>query len=824
MYNLYYYQFNNYYNRQYKAFDRLEDYGPPLGSLSANFEYGDGVNTTDILQHVSWNTLAGVPDYLVVTDTANNILSRWFVIEAVKINGAQYRVFFRRDLFADFHDIIVSSPAFIEKASLRTTDPLIWNSENMTYNQIKKGELELKDNTKTPWVVGYYALKNPTDDQSSGPVSVGIAEYDIDEEINGIANYSYYGWTQKPYYYLTKAELQINSWFNRGGGECYQFHFFPETDGGYYSKYLINYQDRKGYLSGFYDNGDVALEALRNNFEGKNLQQQFINTVLTIDGITQEQLATLQQQAYKIIKDTATNKIYKVNVQIKPDNNWFKPNTDMAADPKYSTIYNLTNDTIGQYIFNTGFATVNPAWGYNITQNQIIFSLDEITPTNGHFINIDGGRRTLNDAPYCMFCLPYGEIDVRTGDGTANVFTTNKANALTIGAGLLANKKDFVYDCAILPFCPIEKVRRLIGSTNTLDVRELTDTVDYSTSAFDIDQIILWADSSQGSFDISVADISAPGMTIEQLQEILNFWGFNYSKWDPIDAKVMSECSMYRLCSPNYASVFEYNLAKNAGINSTDITQDPYVFHVDYGYKPFNPYIRVAPMFGGLYGTNFNDARGLILSGDFSITAITDKWQEYQLQNKNYQLAFDRQIENMEVQNKYGRMQDIANLVTGTAAGMTSGAMIGMMTGNPIVGAAGAGAAGIASLAGGIADLNINRNLRNEALDFTKDNFGFALGNIKALPHTLNKVSAINPNFRFFPILEIYDATEEEKNALRQKIKYNGMTVGRINTISAYVQEEPTYIKAQIIRIEGIQEDTHVLNEIANEANKGWYL
>jgi hypothetical protein len=229
-------------------------------------------------------------------------------------------------------------------------------------------------------------------------------------------------------------------------------------------------------------------------------------------------------------------------------------------------------------------------------------------------------------------------------------------------------------------------------------------------------------------------------------------------------------------------------------------------------------------MFGGLYGTNFNDARGLILSGDFSITAITDKWQQYQLQNKNYQLAFDRQIENMEVQNKYGRIQDIANLVTGTAMGAVQGGMTGAMTGNQIATGAGAAAAGVASLVGGIADLNINRNLRNEALDFTKDNFGFALGNIKALPHTLNKVSAINPNFRFFPILEIYDATDEEKNALRQKIKYNGMTVGRINTISAYVQEEPTYIKAQLIRIEGVQEDTHVLNEIANEANKGWYL
>ena len=318
--------------------------------------------------------------------------------------------------------------------------------------------------------------------------------------------------------------------------------------------------------------------------------------------------------------------------------------------------------------------------------------------------------------------------------------------------------------------------------------------------------------------------MSAPGMTTSQLQELLNFWGYNYSDWDPIDAKVMSECSMYRLCSPNYASMFEYNLAKNAGINNTDITDNPIVFHVDYGYKPFSPYVRVAPIFGGLYGSNYNDARGLILSGDFSITSITDKWQQYQLQNKNYQLAFDRQIENMEVNNAYARKAEITQAIVGTASGAMSGATAGAMMGNPGLAIGGAVAGGVASMVGGVADTIINQKLRNEAINYAKDNFGFALGNIQALPHTINKVSAINPNFRYFPILEIYDATDDEKNALRQKLLYNGMTVGKINTISAYIQEDQTYIKAQLIRLLDIAEDTHIINEIANELYRGVYI
>ena len=77
---------------------------------------------------------------------------------------------------------------------------------------------------------------------------------------------------------------------------------------------------------------------------------------------------------------------------------------------------------------------------------------------------------------------------------------------------------------------------------------------------------------------------------------------------------------------------------------------------------------------------------------------------------------------------------------------------------------------------------------------------------------------------RYFPILEIYDATDDEKNALRQKLLYNGMTVGKINTISAYIQEDKTYIKAQLIRLLDIAEDTHIINEIANELYKGVYI
>lgn len=828
MYNLYFYKFNNYFNRTIKRYETKEEYdqyGISMGSKTANFMFADGVNTQETINIPQWNAMSGIPDYALLVDpNSEDIISRWFVIEASQNSGGQYDLYLRRDLVADFQNVILQAPAFIEKATLKTTDPLIWNSENMTFNQIKKAEIELKDKTQTPWIVGYYALPNPDEDkdESSGPVSVGIAEYDIDATVAGITNYNYYEWTEKPYYYLSQAEFQVNAWV--GGSNSTQYYFFPQASTPYYTSEPSD--DLVGQRMG--KDADKILEYLVNTAP-TNMEQEFINTVKTIDGISLNELNTLKSESYKVIKDTITNKIYKINLTIEPVNRWSKPREDIKNDNNYNTVYVNSETAVGRNDTNSPLyaGQSQTFYQYNIVQQKVIFSLDEITPTTGHNIDIARTRRTLNDAPYCMFAIPYGELDIiYTTETSSSTFRTNKANALTIGSGLLANKSDFVYDVQILPFCPIEKIRRTI-SNNTINLNEFVETTDYTTSAFAIKQVIFWAETSQGSIDLSVEHMTTPNLTPEQLQDlIINKWAYNYNSWTPEEAKVVNECSMYRLCSPNYASTFEYNLAKNGGINSTDITQDPIIFHVDYGYKPYTPYIKVSPIFGGLYGTNYNDARGLILSGDFSITATTDRWQQYQLQNKNYQLAFDRQIENMEVQHKYAKLQDIIGAITEPISRGISGGASGFMLsgGNPILAGVGAGIGATIGGITGTVEAVINQNLRNEALDYTKDQFGFALGNIQALPHTLNKVSAINPNFRYFPILEIYDATEEEKNALKQKLKYNGMTVGRINTIEAYIQEKPTYIKAQLIRMEDIIEDTHVLNEIANELYKGVYI
>jgi hypothetical protein len=278
---------------------------------------------------------------------------------------------------------------------------------------------------------------------------------------------------------------------------------------------------------------------------------------------------------------------------------------------------------------------------------------------------------------------------------------------------------------------------------------------------------------------------------------------------------------MVRLCSPNYNGVFEFSPYKNRGFN--------YV-KVDYTYKPYQPYILLAPNFGGLYGQDFADARGLICGGDFSLPTTEDAWKNYQIQNKTYQEQFNRQIENMEVQNKYGRLQDVIGAITGTAQGGVSGGAMGMYMNNPTLAGIGATAGMVMSGVAGIADVKINQALRNEAMDYTKDMFGLQLENIKALPNSLTRMTSFNNNNKIFPFFEVYQCSDEELTAVYNKLIYNGFTIGRIDTLGNMIINKPPYMgrpgyfKGQIIRLEDIGDDSHIANAIAAELYKGVYI
>ena len=183
---------------------------------------------------------------------------------------------------------------------------------------------------------------------------------------------------------------------------------------------------------------------------------------------------------------------------------------------------------------------------------------------------------------------------------------------------------------------------------------------------------------------------------------------------------------------------------------------------------------------------------------------------------------FDRQIKNMDVQNDINLqgafVQNMLAPITGGSYGGSAGAQFSKQ-------AAVAGA-GIGAIGGAITasmDFRNTIKMMEENRQYKIDMYGYNLQNIQAIPTSLTKTSALTYNTRVCPFIEYYTCTDAERNALKDKMKYNGMTIMKIAKLNEYLLGEDNFYKGQLIRL-NIKVDSHMAYEIYNELNKGVYL
>ena len=808
---LYLLHYQNYYNR---IVDRPRELGFYAGYMcysstigdnnpadATNFVPGDGVFTQQL---INWH--GEHPDYVIAVSNTGIIESRWYVVESTRTRGGQYQLSLFRDLFADYYEQIMKAPAFIEKGYVNTSDSAIFNAESMTFNQIKKQEFLLKDKTKCAWIVGYVASSETNVPIGETIKFGGIPQ--IDFEVAEIEDWKYYSAYEKEQALLDKDTLQYTVYANQVDPDG------DLTDDVYattFSTTKSTYEKLEDYESATsYKILDHITDLTRYRAT-ENTNNIAVSQFGYTEPYTTKELKALQNQYIK----TGTGETARYwQISVSTDEG-------IAVEKTITRNSNLGKELAG--IIANGVedgkgANVKPITGNGNDDSFIAtFSIDivainlkVIDVESGFTMSLAGDRPTLNDAPYCMFCIPFGEnYKIKTADGTVDI---SQFNSLTLANGIATSlgglgENSKIYDLQLLPYCPIPLVREA-GPTLDLTDAGITDNIYYDYHA-PSHTIMYWATDSSGSFDITY-----------------NY----YTKADsPIEFKIDALTKFHRLCSPNYNGAFEFSPEKNGGIRS---------INVDYTYKPFQPYIHLNPNFGRLYGKDFDDVRGLVLGGDFSLPVVLDNWVNYQIQNKNYQAMFDRQIQSLETTNYVARKKEGVQMVSGTFSGAVSGATTGAMVGSVVPGVGtvvgaigGAVVGGFSSALGGSADKRYNEILRNDALDYTKDQFGYELQNIQALPNALTKISAFNANNKIFPFIERYTATPEEETALRNKLMYNGMSIGRIGTLEEYYNKKPAsmngdygYFKGQLIRIDGIYDDSHVVNAIAQEYNKGWYM
>ena len=795
--NIYFLQFNSKINRIVKTFPTLDGYRSfiVIGPKDAtNFPYADGVVTKETYNFETEN----MPDYAVIVDDQGNVTSRWYIEQIYYTRKKQYTIDFRRDVLADFRDKVLNATCLIEKATVSDNDPAIYNQEAITFNMIKKSENLLKDSTKIAWLVGYLSS-----DDSSNKKYDTTTTTQIQKTVAGISNWEYYQYINNDFIgapsnitYNAKVTGQ-NS--NEGAWLC-QYSF--NTQGGAETDTQIPSIGYRQLRSGDYAYSAEQVAGsractLNSKVRGISLYTWSMSEVYSamigrigsyydLDSTLASQIGYThtadEEGALKgldglCIYDSTTSTTYRVNVTIRLRESMLRY-TPQKGTALYNKVVDLFTGTgkVEKNNINNDYKDIYAKFYANYYRVTL-------TEVENHNVSVEftANRHILNDAPYTMFAIPYQSIAYKIG---ASTYQSDPEASIAIARQLSLDlmSSGALYDLQLLPYCPRQD---LIG-TDFIDLRSSVaeDQKDYEliTDAGDnAKSFVLFCKESTFTFDINEAI-------------------------DITEKKVQNQCDSWRLCSPNYNGVFEFNAAKNNGVD---------YFNVDCTYRPYNPYIHINPNFKELYGSDYDDARGLVCSGDFSMPACTEKWLEYEAQNKNYQLSFDRSIQHLEIEQKYQRIGQIASAVAGVGSGAIAG---GAMAGVP--GAIGGGAL---SAGGAIADIVMGEQLRSEQIRYAKDQFAFNLENIKAIPNSLAKISAFNKNNKIFPFIEYYSCTDIEKEAFRETLKYDGMTVNRIGRIIDFLRDnELQYIRARLIRCD-IHDDLHIVDTIAAEMQKGAY-
>lgn len=822
---LFLYSFNPYHNRRCIRYGTVDEYIQHFGLVANrylyksnyNFNSNDGITTTVTLNTLDYNpTMVDVirPDYLLVInswedqeagESGKDIISRWYVIGCQKTRKGQYTLTLLRDAIADFKNTILYSPTFIEKGYVKDDNPLIFNKEDFTVNQIKTSETLLKDKTNCPWIVGFLSNEKQADwtTTSYADTYTSTESLQYDKTYSNINNYEY------------KDFIKLHPQFTPNVNNV----FLPITSKKILLQYRISTYARStvsGYTN-YYFNYTVDTTSNTISKDGFSIQTSDSAIYSCKINIATLPIATAYDNLYNSLSSSVNTIIERSNIWNKNHYNTHTQDeiaTYQAENDKRINIQNTASSfEAGVYKLSTEFRQFYNSTTYAATTSSDAFPVAsfegsispykrdllecsfllaaKLTPAS---IELDGAEARLLDAPYKMFAIPYGEVNIKRGN--TNVMTTNATTGMAIAQSISSKLSGtWLYDLQLVPYCPFIKSAAITDGTIDLSVGFSAANYRYTDGT---NTIIFFPEYS------TVSDYA-----IEH--EI---------KVD--DYKVDNQCDMYRLCSPSYDSVFEFNEAMNGGVNN---------FNVDFVYKPFSSYIHVNPNFGRMYGADYNDARGLICTGDFSLPSTTDQWEQYIRNNVNYEKSFNRQIENLEVTQDIGIKQSMWATAAGAIQGGVSGAVAGGFAGG-LGSAVGAVAGTAASLGAGIADISYQKKLNTETIDYTKDQFGYQLGNIKALPNTLSKVSSFTPNNKLFPVLEYYTCTQVEKDAFRNKIKYNGMTVGIIDKPINYINEDDEYyLKGKLIKWDpqsawdtNPAQNSELIEYISEELNKGIFI
>lgn len=793
---LYLFKWNNYRNKMVKGRPQISagtPYTDSKGNSLLKFNPNDGVETECVL-NLNYNTFNY--DYILEVESGTNNTRAWFIKEPIRLQENQVKLKLVRDIISDYFQDTVNNELMIHRGICGVENSAIYNKEGFELNKIKSAETLLKDETGVAWIVGYIPLgvtltgnntftTNDNKDVSSVTNLSDLSFYNADGKVYVENKYAIYS-------KFTHSSLFFGAYsvfYDRIAGE----DTIENTTAGMgqpnFGTILGNYYRFEYILKmAFFANDFSWQTKIYNATKGTDSHALFAKSVL--------------QNENKIYLETSTGKYYKLKFNLQGEKSFESEiqGTTLAQeiyDKVVDTYDGLTNEekTLINYQKNA-YDSSKTYSKVKITVSEYSYALIEQSDLESYHIVLDefnntNASDTVEGEPYKMFAFPFNAKEARLqlrvlNNDTPPVtsFIANDQKIINAFLSYWTKDNGRILDLQILPFCPIKRPILTVGEIKFMNCESDSILKIYNSGGY-IVAAGIWINEESFRKEI-------------EFNKIIE----NY--------KIENECNFYRLCSPHYESIFEFNAVQMKGING---------FKVECTYKPYIPYIHVEPIYvtGSLYGAEkFYDARGLVSCTNYSLPLASDVWETFARTNSTYQLTFDREVQNLEVKHNAQLTKELLGIgsgAIGTTAALAKGKGIEAL------------GAGIATAAG-IGNMLTNQFMvRPEEMSFKKDMYSYNIQNIKAQPQTLTKVSGLDINNRLFPVLEYYTCTEDEKTYFERYLYFNSYRIERIGKIKDYInmQQDYTYIEAEIIRLD-TNIDAHELDYLNKVLSSGVYF
>lgn len=762
------------------------DNNPIIYQDLININWGDGVNAYIPCINLPNDDMLGLgKNYLLVVNDNYTIHSRWYVMESGYTMKGQYQITLRRDLIADHLDKVVSTKCMINRGWLLTGDKRLYKPEGFQFNQVKTEQILLSgtgaDTVSTPQAVVAYLAKNR---QQPIELQLTPSKFPVSYSANTLqdwAGYVYVTQQQKKY-----TAFRYNATVIKYGVGTFDKFYWGSTAG--------PVKDIFGPSAGQYWATTQHIDAseLMKDLGGDD----FISSLDSLSFAAYPGGTNLSEYDNKYFYEQATGRYYLIHVNRQEkalEENYETVNIGALYTKCYTAFNNVsylsprnTSSTSGDWF------QIKKYYTYETLELELAGSSSDSSK-----VTIPINMCPTANASYDIITIPFGKWTYMQNP-TSFPMVNSTAIAQELAAQLGKQDSSLVYDVQLMPYMP-QGSYTFVGGQFLFTQFPNTETTVYNVNIEDstglLKCFISAVQTADSSFEVYPlgATVTAPS--------------------DPIEFKVARETTMYRLCSPTYDSLYDFNPYDNNGLAE---------MRAYMTLKPYNPYLLIQPVFNesGLYGGSYEDNRGLICSS-FSMTRTADRFQQYELNNANYKQIFSRNIESLNKQQKWVQTEAGFGIAAGAMSGVATGAMGGSKFG--VGGSIGGGLLGMAAgLAGGITDLNMTNDKFDEQRSMQRDMHYLNIGNIQALPDALTKVGAFTIRTAKQPFLEVYRATEEEQEALRKYITEQGMTYGDIDVMQTVIDNTPTggYVSGYAIYMDA-DFDAHEFSALNNELKIG---